>query len=59
MHVTLGKWEVRSDPSKPRGYQSNRLSPDGADAPDVDLEALAGDFITRHVLERDSVYFEG
>ena len=59
MLAILGKWEIRTNPAA-RGYESNRVyqfEPEPPEAPD--LEALAGDFITRHVLERDSMFFEG
>jgi len=64
MLATLGRWEIGTDPSKPAGYDSIRVyqpEPESCEAPAgaVDLEELAGDFITRHVLERDSVFFEG
>ena len=60
MLATLGKWEIWTKPSKEPGYESIRVyqfEPEPPGSPD--LEALAGDFITRHVLERDSVFFEG
>jgi hypothetical protein len=56
----LGRWEIRTNPSKLPGYESIRVyqfEPEPREA--ADLEALAGDFITRHVLERDSMLFEG
>jgi hypothetical protein len=60
MLAKLGKWEIRTNPSEAPGYESIRVcrfEPEPSEA--KDLEALAGDFITRHVLERDSTFFEG
>ena len=54
MLESLGKWEIRTDPQSPRGYQLARMEPEPED-----LETYAGDFITRHVLEHDTVFFEG
>lgn len=64
MLATLGRWEIGISRSKPQGYDITRVrqfEPGSAEAPAAapDLEELAGDFITRHVLERDSVFFEG
>ncbi|SPF55142.1 hypothetical protein SBA4_6970011 [Candidatus Sulfopaludibacter sp. SbA4] len=62
MRATLGRWEIATNPSNVQGYDSVRVSsfePDSHEAQAAALEALAGDFITRHVLERDSVFFEG
>jgi len=63
MRATLGKWEIATNPSSLQGYDLVRVSPCEAESREAqaaaDLEELAGDFITRHVLERDSVFFEG
>ena len=64
MTANLGIWEIRTNPAKQEGgdrvpeYRVTQLS---ASVPciDPDLEETAGDFITRHVLEKDSVFFEG
>jgi hypothetical protein len=65
MRATLGRWEIATNLSEPRGYSSTSVSrfepePEPGEAQSAaELEELAGDFITRHVLERDSLLFEG
>jgi len=64
MIATLGTWEMKSNPSKRLGSAAIRIcfflvaraevSPSA-----LELEQEAGDFIARHVLERDSVIHEG
>jgi len=63
MIATLGRWEIRTNPSKHLGYDATRVCPSEAQ-PEVspsalELEQEAGDFIARHVLEKDSDIFEG
>ena len=60
MHARLGRWEIGTDRSGNRAYESIRVGefePESDEA--ADLEEVAGDFILRHVLERDSVFYEG
>ena len=63
MHARLGRWEIGTDRSGLRGYESIRVGEfeESGEAPAcaADLEEVAGDFILRHVLERDSVFYEG
>ena len=64
MRATLGTWVMKSDPSKRLGSAAIRfcffVAPRAETSPGaVDLEQEAGDFIARHVLERDSVIHEG
>ena len=63
MTATLGRWVIRTKPSKHLGSEvgirrievaKSEVSP-GA----MDLEESAGDFIARHVLEKDSEFFDG
>lgn len=64
MIAILGRWEIRTNLPKhlaPEAIRICRLevaqqepSPNG-----LELEQVAGDFIARHVLERDSGFFEG
>ena len=64
MKATLGKWEIRVSPSgcevvRTVGFDEN---PSDTCFPCETLSAAeleAGDFITRHVLERDPTFFEG
>jgi len=64
MTADLGRWEIRTSPAKQAGdgrapaYRIVRLSRN-VTCSGPDLEETVGDFITRHVLERDSVFFEG
>jgi hypothetical protein len=62
--ATLGKWEIRTKLSKhlrSAGIQICRVEGVPPEVPTIalDLEQAAADFIARHVLERDSVFFEG
>ena len=64
MIARLGWWEIRTGPPKHLGFDAtplNRLEVAQPEPPPSaqDLEQTAGDFITRHVLEKDSVFFEG
>jgi len=53
--IALGKWEIASNPSRDLGYEVTRTTwPD-----DPELQEIAADFITRQVLEKDSVFLEG
>ena len=63
MTANLGKWELRTSPAKRAGgrvpdYQIVRV-PASAACIEPDVEETVGDFITRQVLERDSVLFGG
>jgi len=63
MIATLGRWEIRTNLSKHLGFEAIRISRFEAVEPEVppdalELEQAAGDFIARHVLERDSLSFE-
>ena len=64
MTANLGRWEIRTSPAKQAGdgrapeYQIVWMSRN-ATSSEPDLEETVGDFITRHVLERDSVLFDG
>jgi len=64
MIANLGKWEIRSSPKKQAGeerapeYRLVVISR-SVTTSDPDIEETAGDFITRQVLERDSMFFEG
>ena len=64
MTANLGTWEIRTSPSNPtrdgctREYRIVRLSREVI-VSEPELEDTVGDFITRQVLERDSVFFEG
>ena len=64
MLTTLVRCESRTNSDMPLGYDCKRVGQcdagNSAAPPGVnELEELAGDFILRHVLERDSVLFEG
>jgi hypothetical protein len=64
MIAKLGRWEISGCLSEPSGSPSFRISRFEATQPEVppntpDLEQIAGEFIGRHVLEKDSVFFEG
>jgi len=64
MTAKLGRWEIRTSPAKQARagrapeYRIVRTSQDVTSS-EPDIEETVGDFITRHVLERDSVLFEG
>ncbi len=64
MTVNLGRWEIRTIPAKQAGdgrapkCRIVRMSRD-VTVSEPDLDQTVGDFITRHVLERDPVLFEG
>lgn len=58
------KWEMWADLSRCLGSPVVLICRFEAVRPDVwsssaDLEQVAGDFIARHVLENDSMFFEG
>jgi hypothetical protein len=64
MITTLGTWEIKTNLSKHLGSAAIRICLVAAARPEVspgalELEQEAGDFIARHVLEKDSVIFEG
>jgi len=48
---------VMPEDQKPIADQS--IEPAPAQPPEPELDEDTGDFITRHVLEKDSVFFEG
>jgi hypothetical protein len=64
MTAKLGTWEIRTSPAKqardgrPQEYRIVRTSRTVTSS-EPDIEEIVGDFITRHVLERDSVFLEG
>ena len=64
MTANLGRWEIRTSPPRQAGdgrapeYRIVRMSR-SVTFNEPDLDQTVGDFITRHVLERDSVLFEG
>jgi len=64
MTANLGRWEIRTSPAKQARdgrapeYRIERMSRNVTSS-EPDLAETVGDFITRHVLERDSVLFEG
>ena len=64
MLVKLGRWEIRSRPAnqardgQPPKRQTVRISRTITFG-ERDLDEAVGDFITRHVLERDSELFDG
>lgn len=64
MVATLGRWEIRTNLSKHLGSEAIRIFRFEAAQRELlpsapDLEQVAGDFIARHVLERDAEFFEG
>ncbi len=64
MITTLGRWEIGTNPSKHLRWDSIWNCRLEVCQPEVsssaaDLEQEAGDFIARHVLEKDSKFFEG
>ncbi len=53
--IILGKWQIATNPSRDLGYDVTRTQwPD-----DPELQEVAADFITRQILEKDSIFFEG
>ena len=64
MTANLGRWEIRTSPAKQAGdgrapeYQIVWMSR-SVTFNEPDLDQTVGDFITRHVLERDSALHEG
>ena len=56
--ATLGIWEVRPDPSRLKAVRIRRVDVQDP-SPATDIEQEAGDFILRHVLEKDTVFFGG
>ena len=61
MTANLGRWEIRTAKQAGDGraqYLFVRTS-GNATSSEPDLVETVGDFITRHVLERDSVFFDG
>jgi hypothetical protein len=64
MTANLGSWEIRTSPAKQPGdgrapeYQIVGMSRNSTSS-EPNLEETVGDFITRHVLERDSELHEG
>lgn len=64
MIATLGRWEIGTNASKHLRWDSiwncrfEALQPEVSPST-LDPEQAAGEFIARHVLERDSVFFEG
>jgi len=61
MIVTVVTWRIKTNPSQPSGYDILQIRRETQPAPENDAHLLetAGDFIARHVLEKDSVLFEG
>jgi hypothetical protein len=64
MTANLGRWEIRTSPVKQAGDERAPeyrivLTSRNVTSSERDIEEMVGDFITRHVLERDSVFFEG
>jgi hypothetical protein len=64
MIAKLGRWEISGCLSGPSGSRAFMICRSEAAQPEVppntpDLEQIAGEFIARHVLEKDSVFFEG
>lgn len=53
--ITLGKWEIATNPSRDSGYEVTRTDW----VHDPDLLEIAADFIARQVLEKGSILFEG
>lgn len=56
MTATLGKWEIRTSPGKK--CLIVRMSRNETSS-EPNIEQTVADFITRNVLERDAVFFEG
>lgn len=47
------------EPTKPAADQAAQPAPPEPPKSEQDQETDVGDFVTRHVLEKDSVFFEG
>jgi hypothetical protein len=63
MSAKLAKWQITGKLSKNLGQYTIRVRhpevPQPEVSPNRDLEEEVGDFIARHVLEKDSKFFEG
>jgi hypothetical protein len=46
-------------PEDPKPIEDQSIEPTLPERPEPELDEETGDFITRHVLEKDSVFFEG
>jgi hypothetical protein len=46
-------------PEDDKPITDQSIEPTPPERPEPELDEDAGDFITRHVLEKDSVFFEG
>jgi hypothetical protein len=46
-------------PEDPKPIEDQSIEPTPPERPEPELDQETGDFITRHVLEKDSVFFEG
>jgi len=62
MTANLGRWEIRTAKQAGNGRAPEYLfarTSRHATSSEPDLEETVGDFITRHVLEKDSALYEG